>query len=426
MARLIIGLVALWFGCVPAAAELVKLEQFTVAGWDAAIYGDLNKGKIDNCMAWGRYKSNVAFYIIVHRDYTWSLGFSNPDWRIPRGPFRLAYRFDDGHWFTADVLTVDSTIFFLEMPPDSTQVTLFRRSRIMEISFSQGEYRFSLDGTARMLSTLAGCIEVGLEAEKSALAKKSGTKARVKSAAAKAKVATAKAKAAAAKPKANKPADAGNEADDEPRESTGTGFIVSKAGHILTNNHVVKKCAAITVSRTGDLTRTVSIVRTDVTNDLAVLKMDTALPPEETARFRTRSLRAGESIATYGFPLAGTLSASGNIVSGNVSSLAGLGDDVRLLQISAPIQPGNSGGPLMDMTGAVVGIVNGKLNELAALEIAGTLPQNVNFSIKANVGLNFLDAHSIPYETSGDSTTLDLPAIADKAKKFTVFISCRR
>src|SRR5687768_8178121 len=125
------------------------------------------------------------------------------------------------------------------------------------------------------------------------------------------------------------------------------------------------------------------------------------------------SPRAGENIATHGFPLAGTLSASGNIVSGNVSSLAGLADDVRLLQISAPIQPGNSGGPLMDYTGAVVGIVNGKLNELAAIEVAGSLPQNVNFSIKANVGMNFLDAHSIPYETSSETAVIDLPAIAD-------------
>lgn len=167
-----------------------------------------------------------------------------------------------------------------------------------------------------------------------------------------------------------------------------------------------------------------ALLRTDITNDLAVLKMDGTVAADEMARFRTRSMRAGENIAAYGFPLAGTLSASGNIVSGNVTSLAGLSDDVRLLQISAPIQPGNSGGPLMDNTGAVVGIVNGKLNEIATAEAIGTLPQNVNFSIKANVGLNFLDAHSIPYETNSEAAVLDLPAIADKARKFTVFIAC--
>ncbi|MGE0148094.1 MAG: serine protease, partial [Parvibaculaceae bacterium] len=92
----------------------------------------------------------------------------------------------------------------------------------------------------------------------------------------------------------------------------------------------------------------------------------------------------------------------------------------------APKQPGNSGGPLMDKTGAVDGIVTGKLNDLAAIETIGSLPQNVNFSIKANVGMNFLDAHSIPYELSTDTTPLDLPTIAEKAKKFTIFISCRQ
>ncbi len=76
--------------------------------------------------------------------------------------------------------------------------------------------------------------------------------------------------------------------------------------------------------------------------------------------------------------------------------------------------------------GAPGGPMSGKLNDLAAAEASGSLPQNVNFSIKANVGMNFLDAHSIPYEVSSETATLDLPAIADKAKKFTVFIACQR
>jgi len=194
---------------------------------------------------------------------------------------------------------------------------------------------------------------------------------------------------------------------------------------VLTNHHVVEKCGTITVSRTGDIAQPATVLRKDVINDLAVIKIDSSPAPDEIARFRARSLRAGETIATYGFPLTGMLSASGNIVSGNVSSLAGVADDVRLLQISAPVQPGNSGGPLLDMQGAVAGIVSGKLNDLAAAEASGSLPQNVNFSIKANVGMNFLDAHSIPYETSIDAAVLDLPAIADKAKKFTVFIACK-
>lgn len=412
MARLIIILAALWFGCVPATAELVKLHDFDVVGWEAAVYGDTDTGRIDNCMATGRYEGGVDFHVVVFRNYKWALGFSSASWNLPKGSVRLGYRFDQGQWFVTEAYTESrGGLVLWDMASDPTQVSLFRRSWIMDISIGPSSYSFKLDGTARLISTLAKCVKITTDAERGATAEKPRAPAKPKTKTA------AKAKSAAATT---------NKAEDEPQASSGTGFIVSKSGHILTNNHVVRKCSTITASRTGDVTRAAVIVRTDVTNDLAVLKMDTALPPEETARFRTRSLRAGESIATYGFPLAGTLSASGNIVSGNVSSLAGLGDDVRLLQISAPVQPGNSGGPLMDMTGAVVGIVSGKLNELAAIETVGTLPQNVNFSIKANVGLNFLDAHSIPYETSADSATLDLPAIADKAKKFTVFISCQR
>ncbi|HTN97421.1 MAG TPA: trypsin-like peptidase domain-containing protein [Nordella sp.] len=411
MARLIFALLAMMCGLKVAAAELVKLHDFEVAGWTAAAYGDTATDKLDNCMATGFYRNNVEFHVIVFRDYRWGLGFSSQNWRLPGDALRLAYRFDEGQWFTTDVsVHNEGSLILWYMANDPTQAHLFRRSRIMDISFSQGEYGFRLDGTARLLVTLAQCVKIALDAENGVAAEKPR-----------------------AKPKPNnkvvaktKPAKAPQAAESTPRDSSGTGFIVSQKGHILTNHHVVEKCGTITVSRTGDVAKPAALLRADVTNDLAVLKIDASPAADETARFRARSLRAGESIAIYGFPLAGTLSASGNIVGGNVSSLAGLSDDVRLLQVSAPVQPGNSGGPLLDSQGAVAGIVNGKLNELAAIEVSGSLPQNVNFSIKANVGMNFLDAHSIPYEMSSETAALDLPAIADKAKKFTVFIACRQ
>jgi S1-C subfamily serine protease len=420
MARLVIFIAALWFGCVAAAADSERWHDFEVAGWSAAVFGDSETGKFANCMAWGEYKNKVSFHIAVYPDYQWALGFTSPDWNIPEAKLNVAYRFDEGQWFVGTVRTTARNFFVLDMPSNSTQVTLFRRSRLMELSSSQGTYYFSLDGTARALSSLAECVRIATSIENGTYVEEPRVRATPQ------KKAVVKAKPEKTIVAKAKPSGTTVDTDSEPQGSSGTGFIVSKAGHVLTNNHVVRKCAEITVSRTGDVTRPAAILRTDVTNDLAVLKMDTALAADEIARFRTGSMRAGENIATYGFPLAGTLSASGNIVSGNVSSLAGLADDVRLLQISAPIQPGNSGGPLMDYTGAVVGIVNGKLNELAAIEVAGSLPQNVNFSIKANVGMNFLDAHSIPYETSSETAVIDLPAIADKAKKFTVFVSCQR
>lgn len=409
MGRLIIALLAMLWGLKIAAAELVKLHDFEVAGWEAAAYGSTDTNRFENCMASARYEDNVDFHVVVFRDYSWALAFSSETWSLPKQAFRLDYRFDKGQWFTTEAWA-ERKMFYLEMASDPTQVTLFRRSRVMDIGIGQREYGFRLDGTARLITTLSQCVNIALNAERGGTAAKPRAKPKTTN-------------KTAAK---TKPAKAPQAAESKPRDSTGTGFIVSQKGHVLTNHHVVDKCGTITVSRTGDVARPATILRADVTNDLAVLKIDASLAADEAARFRARSLRAGESIAIYGFPLAGTLSASGNIVGGNVSSLAGLADDVRLLQVSAPVQPGNSGGPLMDNTGAVAGIVNGKLNELAAIEASGSLPQNVNFSIKANVGMNFLDAHSIPYEMSGETAALDLPAIADRAKKFTVFIACRQ
>jgi serine protease Do len=84
------------------------------------------------------------------------------------------------------------------------------------------------------------------------------------------------------------------------------------------------------------------------------------------------------------------LATSGNFTLGNVTAVAGLGDDTRILQISAPVQPGNSGGPLLDYSGNVVGVIEGKLNAITVFTLTNDLAQNVNFAIKANVVTNFL------------------------------------
>ena len=119
-------------------------------------------------------------------------------------------------------------------------------------------------------------------------------------------------------------------------------------------------------------------------------------------------------------------SQSGNVVSGNVSSLAGIGDDARYYQITAPVQPGNSGGPLLDYAGNVVGVVNSQLDAIETLKLAGSIPQNVNFAIKSNIAINFLDTHGVDYGTAGDSTGMKLVDVAQKAKRFTVNIVCYR
>jgi serine protease Do len=136
------------------------------------------------------------------------------------------------------------------------------------------------------------------------------------------------------------------------------------------------------------------VLATDTANDLALLKGD--LMPHRAVSLRV-GVKIGEGIATFGYPLVGLLSTSGNFTVGNVSAITGLGDDTRYLQISAPVQPGNSGGPVLDQSGNVVGIVVSKLDAIKVAAAINDVAQNVNFVIKTTVLTNFLDASGVSY-----------------------------
>jgi S1-C subfamily serine protease len=104
--------------------------------------------------------------------------------------------------------------------------------------------------------------------------------------------------------------------------------------------------------------------------------------------------------------------------------MAGPGNDTRILQITAPVQPGNSGGPLLDMAGNVVGIVTAKLDAIKTAQLTGDLPQNVNFAINAAVVRAFLDANGIDYESANSNKKLEAGEIGEFAKKATLLIFC--
>src|SRR5690242_7733884 len=149
---------------------------------------------------------------------------------------------------------------------------------------------------------------------------------------------------------------------EEQPQSSGTGFIVSRQGHIVTNHHVVEGCVSIRTITEGKQ-KELLVVGRDERNDLAVLKLPG--PISSVARFREgRNIRPGDNVVVVGFPLHRLLASEANVTTGTVSALAGLGNDTRFLQMTAPVQPGNSGGPLFDQSGLIVGIVESKLNAL--------------------------------------------------------------
>jgi S1-C subfamily serine protease len=140
---------------------------------------------------------------------------------------------------------------------------------------------------------------------------------------------------------------------------------------------------------TGGSVTNLRVVSTDKANDLALLKA--GVTATEPAVVRGTTIHQGDGIIAIGYPLHGLLSSEFSVTTGIVSSLGGIGNDSRYLQISAPVQPGNSGGPLLDNTGKVVGVVAAKINALRVAKITETIPENVNFAIKAGALRDFLD-----------------------------------
>ena len=217
-----------------------------------------------------------------------------------------------------------------------------------------------------------------------------------------------------------------NKAKEEPPSSgTGTGFKVTDEGHVLTNFHVAGRCQKILLHKPGEIPIAAQLVSVDEMNDLALVKVEHYLGGT-TAKFNAGSQpKAGSDIVVYGFPLAGTLSTGGNVVTGNITALAGIGNDSRLFQISAPVQPGNSGGPVIDRHGNVVAVIVSKLNVLAMSKITGDISQNVNFAIKANIATNFMEGVGVKFQTDATTVSLDTPAIGERAKGYTYLIECQ-
>ena len=204
------------------------------------------------------------------------------------------------------------------------------------------------------------------------------------------------------------------------RESTGSGLRVSTRGHVLTNAHVVRGCAEVHLPPAG----LVEVMAYDESSDLAVLQTP-AGTARAVAKFRQgRGIRPGASVVVVGNPLRGLLASEANVSTGAVSALAGPGDGRRLIQITAPVQPGNSGGPMLDAAGNVVGVVVAKLDAIRVARSTGDIPQNVNFAVGAGATRAFLDAEGIPYETAPSDGAMAPVEVAAVARKFTVLVEC--
>lgn len=207
------------------------------------------------------------------------------------------------------------------------------------------------------------------------------------------------------------------------RASTGTGFVVAE-GRLLTNQHVVANCRAVIGVFPGNRRHPLTVLAADAQRDLALLSAPRDAGPA--LAFRDGPPRRGDEVVTYGFPLTGILGSGPTLTTGDVSALTGLRDDPNTFIISAPVQSGNSGGPLLDRSGNVIGVVVAKLNAQRVAERIGDLPQNVNIAIHGRVAMDFLRRHGITPRTAPFTGTRSAAEVGEIAHPSTVLIECMR
>jgi hypothetical protein len=200
--------------------------------------------------------------------------------------------------------------------------------------------------------------------------------------------------------------------------SSGTAFFVNADGWAVTNAHVLEGCTRASVPSLGNATDWI----VDRQNDLAIVRV-VGGAGKPFLRLRNSPTRLGEDITAFGYPLHGLLSDSIKVTTGNINSLVGMENDTRYLQISTPLQPGNSGGPIVDRSGSVVGVTTAVLGSKFAGS-TGILPQNVNFALRSNVVEIFLQSRSITYDTKQSEAVASTADLAEMVAPAVVQILC--
>ncbi|TSA43923.1 hypothetical protein D4R49_01480 [bacterium] len=206
------------------------------------------------------------------------------------------------------------------------------------------------------------------------------------------------------------------------RKMTGTAFVVGNSGHTITNQHVVQGCKEIRIEGREGVAKSVT---DDTVNDIALIQIPGEIKSTAMISADSGKLRQGEDIVVFGFPLNAVLSSGGNLTPGVVSALTGLGNNTNQIQITAPIQPGSSGSPVLNKKGEVVGVVSMKLSDSKMAKATGQIGQNVNFAVSGQTLKTFLDTHKVEYRSAGffsfEKSTADL---ADEARKWTLVVEC--
>ena len=391
----------------PVAWAAGPFGSIRVGAWSGGAYTNDSTGAFSHCAAATSYQNGISVILGQNADSSWLLGLANQNFGMTAGEtFPIDVTFDGQSQVRLFGTATSSILITAVLPPNAAQQ--LRKSSLMVAMAKGATYQFTLTSTGPLLPVLANCV------------------VKIKSGG------MANAGDFTAKQPAEKPVAAAAPAPSGPSQSksqktvsqSGTGFVISANGHIVTNYHVIDGCVGdIHGNLSGEQPITLRLVSGDETNDLALLQ-GAGTSFKDVATIREKAIHPGDAVTAIGYPYHGMLTSDFTVTTGIVSSLSGVLNDTRYLQISAAVQPGNSGGPLLDSDGNVVGIVAAKLNALKFARATGNIPENINFAIKTGMLRDFLDNSVVAYQTSAAKSDLKTADIAHNARAYTLLISC--
>jgi S1-C subfamily serine protease len=406
--KYLVAAIAILLGAVlvsPSVEARGPYGSINIGSWKGGAYTNDETGAFSHCSAAASYNSGILVVVLIDASSGWALGFAHEKWSLANGQtFPIDLTFDGQTPFHVYGTALSANLVRVGMPANSTLVAQFRKAKAMT-AFTQGQlFQFNLDQSGKLLPTLANCV---------AKTKQFG-------------IANAGdfTVIPAVKPVVADASSAPQAKSEKTADQSGTGFLVSSSGHVVTNHHVIAGCVGdIQGNLTGQAAIKLRVVSSDETNDLALLQAPGSF--SGVARIKEKAIHSGDSVVAIGYPFHGLLTSDFTVTTGIVSSLSGILNDTRYLQISAAVQPGNSGGPLLSSGGEVVGVVSAKLNALKFVKATGDIPENINFAIKPGALRDFLDNSVVPYETSDAKAELKTADIASNARAYTLLVSCK-
>src|SRR3954453_16036570 len=335
---IVASLLQLSVGSVAHAAG--PFGSVKIGNWVGGAFSNDETGAFSHCAATAPYANGVILIVGQNTGGSWILSFASPSYHFKQGENAAIDVIFDGQEQARLFATANQTNMLSSVMPANV-VRAFQKASLMVATSGRTVLNFDLTSAGPVIAALANCVTKvkadGLD--------KAGDFTKI-----------------AAKPQAPDK-QASPPASKSAKAKSGTGFVVSASGHVVTNNHVINGCVGdIKGNLTGEAGRVLRVVSSDANNDLALLQAPSTTTFKEFARIRDRSIRSGDSVVAIGFPFHGLLTSDFTVTTGIVSSLSGMRNDSRFLQISAPVQPGNSGGPLFDTAGQIVGVVTGKLD----------------------------------------------------------------